>query len=347
MTATARIRSWTLSLSALLVAAPLALAQPAGDSLWVSDDVNVTIYNLAMDGSTLSSFHSGSISGVSLSVDPTDGTLWAAKEGSNRIEHYDQAGTKLEWFSGLTYDINSKTPEGVAVDSADGTLWIVDDATGLIYNTQRDGTLIKSFPVASFDPGATSPQDITFDPLTETFWLTDNTSLQIYNVTREGLLVSTFHASGFSSAATNLQGIGVDMVDGSLWITDRDADEIYNVTRNGVLLTTLASSVFGSSNPTGVAHDRAVAATYASLSADVQDGITGGLLSTKAQKHIQHVFKQVDKQLLKGNTSAAGNIVLGMKDYIVGKIGSGDIDEAYGLELAFSAISLSGSYLSG
>jgi DNA-binding beta-propeller fold protein YncE len=345
---TGMIRNLRLPLLALLIAGPAALAAPtpAADSLWVSDDINLTIYNIAMDATVLSSFHSGSISGLSLSVDPIDGTLWAAKEGSGTIEHYTKAGTKLGVFSCLLYDPLSKRPEGVAVDFDDGTLWIVDDETNRVYNIQRNGTPISSFPTAMYDAAASSPQDLAFDPLTDTLWFTDNHTRRIYNVTRAGVLVSTFHATAFSAAATNLQGIGVDMVDGTLWITDRDADAIFNVTRTGVLLGTIPSAAFGSSNPTGVAHDRAVAATKASLTAEVAAGVASGKISAKANKHFAQVFGQIDKQLAKGNPLAASTMLLGLRDYILGKIGSGDIDAAYGVKLAMSVVSLSSAYKS-
>jgi hypothetical protein len=343
---TQRFMNTLFSLLVLLCASTPLRALAADDSLWVSDDVNVTIYNVALDGTLLSSFHSGSISGLSLSVDPVDGTLWAAKEGSNRIEQYTKAGVKLTTILGQTYDPNSHAPEGVAVDFDDGTLWVVDDFTNLVYNIQRDGTLIRSFPTALYDPAAASPQDITFDPLSGSLWLTDNVTDLIYNVTRDGLLISAFPTSAYSPVATNPQGIGVDMVDGSLWITDRTAQRLFNVTRNGVLLGAIESSVFGSANPTGVSYDRAQVPTLASFKADVAAGIASGKVSAKVKKHFQNLLGQIDKLLAKGKTDAAASMLLGLKDYIVGRIGSGDIDADYGFALAFSAISLSGS-LSG
>jgi DNA-binding beta-propeller fold protein YncE len=335
-----------LALPAALALGPAVLASPtpADDSLWVSDDVNVTIYNVALDGTLKSSFHSGSISGVSLSVDPVDGTIWAAKEGSNKIEHYTTAGVKLGEFSATVYDPLSSAPEGVAVDFRDGTLWIVDDDTHLVYNVQRDGTLITSFPTALFDPGALSPQDIAYDPLTDTLWLTDNGTDRLYNVTRQGMLVSTFPSSAFSAAAINLQGVGVDMVDASLWVTDRAADRIFNVTRNGVLLGWVESTAFGSNDPTGVTFQRGEAATLASVKADVDAGAASGKIGAKAMKHFDQAWKLIDKQLAKGNTRAVGSMLYDLKDFIVGKIGSGEIDESYGLRLAMSAVSASGGY---
>jgi hypothetical protein len=93
-----------------------------------------------------------------------------------------------------------------------------------------------------------------------------------------------------------------------------------------------------------VSYDRAQVPTLASFKADVAAGIAGGKISAKAKKHFQQVFGQIDKQLAKGNTGLVATMLLGLKDYIVGKINSGDIDANYGFALAFSAISLSGSF---
>jgi len=243
----------TLLGCALPVLSLLAPAAAAADetTLWVSDDVNKLIYHVTLEGTELSSFHSGSISEVAMGVGADADTLWAAKEGSNLIMHFSQTGQTLGSFPGTAYDPLATEPEGVAQDVADGTLWVVDDITDLVYHVQTNGALIDSFSTLALDPLAISPQGIATDPTDGTLWLTDNHSHRVYHATRTGALVGSFASSAFDASATNLQGIGVE-ADGSLWLTDRDTHKLYNVTREGALSFTLDAALFGSLDPTGV-----------------------------------------------------------------------------------------------
>jgi len=241
-----------LPLAMLLTAPALALAPPPGTkTLWVSDDVNATIYHVLLDGTVLSSFHSGSISEVALD-DTEPGTLWAAKEGSNLIVHFTKGGQTLSSFAGTVYDPAASAPEAVAVDVADGTLWIADDVTDLLYHVERDGSPLTSFSTALFDPAATSPQGLAIDPTDGTLWVADNITHRVYNLTTRGALISSFPASAFGPATLNLQGIAVDGEDHSLWLTARNTHTIYRVSREGALQSTLDAALFGSLDPTGV-----------------------------------------------------------------------------------------------
>lgn len=220
-------------------------------TLWVSDDVNKLIYHVTLEGATLASWHSGSISEVAIGTGADAGTLWAAKEGSNLIMHFSATGQTLGSFPGTTYDPLAATPEGVAQDFTDGTLWIVDDLTDLVYHVQANGAPIASWSTLGLDPLAISPQGIATDPTDDTLWLTDNHANRVYHATKAGALIGFFPNSAFDGKATNLQGIGVEG-DGSLWVTDRDVHTLYNVTRQGALSYALDASLFGSLNPTGV-----------------------------------------------------------------------------------------------
>jgi len=226
---------------------------PGAKTLWVSDDVNVTIYNVTLDGRVLSSFASGSVSGLAQGIGDDLDTLWAAKEGSDQVVHLDKSGHTLSTLPGSAYDPAAAAPEGVAVDFADGTLWIVDDVTDLVYHTQTDGTLIASFSTALFDAAATSPQAVATDPSDGSLWITDNGTHRVYNLTRLGAPVSSFPASTFGPATLNLQGIAVDDADGTLWLSARNSHTIYNLSRTGTPISTLDAALFGSLDPTGVA----------------------------------------------------------------------------------------------
>ncbi|MCP3918439.1 MAG: PKD domain-containing protein [bacterium] len=248
-------------------------------TIWTSDDVTNTIYHATLDGVILSSFPSGSVSG--LAVDPFDNTIWAANEGTNRIVHFDRLGNQLSFFTGTTFDPATTEPEGVAVDFLDGTLWTVDDTTGLIYNVERTGSLIGSFPTSNYDAASTSPQAIAADPLDGTLWVTDNFADRIYNVTSGGLLISSFLTDTFGGS-TNPQGISVDEINGTLWIADRVTHLVYNTERDGTLISSFDPLSYGSNDPTGVAFDLTVGTTLASDDFEVASGWTAGFAGDDA-----------------------------------------------------------------
>ncbi|HZL99366.1 MAG TPA: hypothetical protein VFD43_03855 [Planctomycetota bacterium] len=319
---------WTLSLVTLLCVNGAVAAQ-GQKTLWVSDDVNTTIYHVTLDGTVLSSFHSGSISELKLGHGDEVDTLWAAKEGSNLIMHFDFAGNTIASFPGTAYDPAASAPEGVAVDFDNGTLWIVDDETDLVYNTHPDGTPISSFSLADVDRGAISPQGIACDPTDGTLWIADNVTHRVYNVTEDGALISSFPASAFGPVTLNLQGICVDQENRSLWLTARNTHKVYNVSRVGALHSTLDTAVFGSLNPTGVAVEQPHFVTYASLLADVTAGLDDGKLTAPAAKKLTKTIKLSEKKFLAGQLQAAAGVLGGFQDQVDGMVLTGLIEQSY------------------
>lgn len=331
---TARHVCRILPLLALLSAGALAQSDK---TLWVSDDINTTIYNLTAEGTLITSFHSGSISELSMGIGSEANTFWTTKEGSNLVIHMDKAGVTLSSFPGTKFDPAATTPEGVAVDFADNTLWIVDDTTERVYNTQKDGTLIASFVTMGFDPNAISCQGIAADP-DGTLWLTDNHSRKVYNITKQGALIASFGASAFDPLATNLQGIGVDDVDRSLWLTDRDTHKLYNVTRAGELKSTIDATAFGSLNPTGVAVEVVALVTFDGLIADIADGLAAGSISSAGAKKLTNTVKVAQKQFNKGHPWAAASVLQGLVTTVNDFLLAGTIDPDFARSLLASAL---------
>jgi len=318
--------------------AVLSASALAGDkTLWVSDDLNTTIYNITAAGTLITSFHSGSISELAMGIGSESNTFWGTKEGSNLVVHMDKAGVILSSFPGTKFDAAATTPEGVAVDFANNTLWIVDDSTERVYNTQKDGTLIASFATTGFDSNAISCQGIAADP-DGTLWLTDNHSWKVYNITKQGALIASFGVAAFDPLATNLQGIGVDDADRSLWLTDRDTHKLYNVTRDGVLKSTIDATAFGSLNPTGVAVELVPTVTFGGLLADIGDGLVAGSLSSAAAKKLTNTVKVAEKQFNKGHPWAAASIMEGFVTTVNDLLASGLIDFDFARSLLASAV---------
>ena len=152
------MRSLFLCFGLCLIPTSSALAQIQGPetSLWCSDDVGRRIYRVSMDGTFVySSFYSGSISG--LAVDPSDGTIWAAKEGSARIMHFDRLGNRLGTIESAVYDPTATGPEGIGVDFFDNTLWIIDDDSARLYNVTKTGSPADFVPLDGRRPEGHQP----------------------------------------------------------------------------------------------------------------------------------------------------------------------------------------------
>lgn len=272
------------ALVAVVLAVGLSLAAPPEEAtalvteeptLWLTDDVTRTTYNVSLTGGLISSFPTPNTAISSIAVDPINRTLWGANEGSasgippGKLVNYDRTGVVIQEI--LASAFGGIGTEGMAVTIAadDSSLWVVDDPaiTGpvpTVYNITRTGVLISSFPTSSFDPASTSPQAIAYDPFGGTLWIADNQAERVYQITQTGTLIRSFptNAGPFVTAAhpfgvRNVQGITVESSD-VLWLTARDTGTIYRVTKDGA--TVLSSFAMSSvdpvaSNPTGVAFD--------------------------------------------------------------------------------------------
>jgi uncharacterized protein YjiK len=281
------------SVLGLLLATVLAgdLNAQAKNSLWISDDVQARVYHVSLDGTLLGSFHSGSISGLSVGFGARDATVWGAKEGSNLIVKYDKQGNQLSTLSCTVFDPQASAPEGVAVDPVDASLWIVDDDTERVYNVERDGTLISSFSLVGLVPAIDSPQDIAVDPSVGTLWLTDNGFDGVIELTRDGQVLSSIHVGSFAPAALNLQGVCVDPTDRTLWLTDRATHTLYKVSQGGVLVGSLDATLFGSADPTGVGFDVPPKPTLPGLLGDIAQGVEDGQIGPGPAERIGQLVK--------------------------------------------------------
>ena len=249
-----------------------AAADPAPPTLWITDDVARLTYNVDLDGGVITSFETPNTAYSSVAVDPIDGTLWGANEGSSsgtppgKLVNYDRTGRVIEEIPAGVFGAVGTEGLALAIAADDDSLWVVDDPASselgepTVYNVSRSGELIFSFPIADVDPIARSPQGIAYDGFTSTLWITDNSTEKIYNVTRNGTLISSFSTDAGPfvtvdqpNGVENVQGIAVESP-GILWITARDTGTIYRVNSSGSeVLQTM--TIAGVDNPTGVAFD--------------------------------------------------------------------------------------------
>jgi hypothetical protein len=156
----------------------------ADDVLWVVDDpvdsaVTPQVFQVALDGTLLSSFPASSFDPASsspqaIAVDP-DGTLWITDNRTERIYHVTQAGALIGSFSVLTYtgvsdpEVRDPNPQGITVDRSNGTLWVSDRATSKIYNVtsgrhgELAGGILFYFDSTTYDASSLNPTGVAYD----------------------------------------------------------------------------------------------------------------------------------------------------------------------------------------
>jgi glucose/arabinose dehydrogenase len=157
-----------------------------GNSLWVVDDprsgsVEVpTVYNVARDGTLLSSFETSVFSRAArspqaIAYDPYTDSLWITDNSADAVFNVSLSGglirsfpTDAGPFVTSTHPGGATNIQGITVESA-GNLWVTDRTNGWLYRVTKTGTRIsQSFPATEFGPAASNPTGIAFDTATPT-----------------------------------------------------------------------------------------------------------------------------------------------------------------------------------
>jgi choice-of-anchor A domain-containing protein len=303
------MRRFSLPLAvALLTAAAMIVpvghasaADETGPSLWITDDVTKMTYNVTLDGVLITWFETPRTAKSSIAVDPWDGTLWGANEGTasgelpGKLVNYTRSGEFIQEIDADLFGALGTEGVALAISPENDTLWVVDDPpidgpAATVYHVARDGELLSWFVVADFDREAGSPQGIAYDEFNSSLWITDNSTDKVYNVTLDGDLLSSFptDAGPFitdedPSGIENPQGVTVESPD-ILWITGRDTGTIYRVTKTGDnVLNSIPIGQFDDSaaNPTGVAFDGIGAIDLGAASEFAVLGLPGAKLQMK------------------------------------------------------------------
>jgi hypothetical protein len=150
-----------------------------GGSLWVVDDPDPsgslvpTVYNVARDGSLLSSFATSSFSTAATSpqaiaYDTYSDSLWITDNAADAVFNVSTTGVLLGSFptDAGPFVTAVTNVQGITVESATH-LWITGRTTGMLYRVTKTGTRIShSFPASVFDPAASNPTGVAFDTST-------------------------------------------------------------------------------------------------------------------------------------------------------------------------------------
>jgi DNA-binding beta-propeller fold protein YncE len=152
-----------------------------------------------------------------ISVNPDDGSCWAAVGGS--VKHLAADGTVLSTLEGLG------APLGVAVDPSDGSCWAVDCTGNSLIHISASGTEILRRPYAT-------PYAVALNQSDGSVWIIDYCNDQEIHVSATGVELSRISATYGATA------LAVNSADGSVWVSGLtcSGSELVHVSATGVRL---------------------------------------------------------------------------------------------------------------
>ena len=169
---------------------------------------------------------------VSVSVDSTDGSCWAATGSS--VMHLAAGATILSQSSGFW------TPGGVAANPSDGSCWVADSQNHQVVHLAADGSEVWRGGTSLLRPAA-----IAVNPVDGSCWVADEYADVILHLDQYG--TESWRGSGFS----NPLSVSVDPGDGSCWAALEGSSQVVHLDADGGEI----KRVSGFSSPLGVAVD--------------------------------------------------------------------------------------------
>lgn len=213
-----------------------ALATAKADTIYVSDNIDNTITMIASNG-TETTFGAGDLNGpTGLAVDPLNGDIYVANNGSGQIAEFTPGGTFL---GDLSSTFNN--PRGLAFDSA-GNLFVANQSSNSVSEVTPGGT-VSTFVGTGLD----FPNGLAFDSAGNLYIANGNGDSTI-TVATPGGMTSTLNVSGHPLNWPN--GVAFDSA-GNLYVVNNHDPSVEKITAG--VGTVFAST--GLSDPKGLAID--------------------------------------------------------------------------------------------
>lgn len=232
---------------------PAAVAVDSSGDIYVVDTSNNTVQKFDASGTYLSQFGSqGSGDGQfdmwvgqawsGIAINPSNGNLYVADGGNNRIEVFSPSGTYLSQFSataGSTGSAQLNTPAGLAFD-ASGNLYAVDTGNNRIVKFDANGTYISDFGSYGNGNGQFGqPSAVAIDPTTGDLYVTDTSNYRVQKFDASGTYLSQFGSQGSSNGQFQYPlGVAVDS-SGNVYVTDQSSNtaDVQKFDSNGTFVT--------------------------------------------------------------------------------------------------------------
>jgi len=163
---------------------------------------------------------------TSVSVDPDDGSCWAAV--GDKVIHFAPDGSVLSETPGFFW------PSAVSVNRADNSCWVAEYGITYYehYSAPRDGLdrvahIGEDGEVLWSGAGFNSPWDLSANPTDGSCWVADTGNDQVVHLGADGS--ELWRGGGFSSPL----GVSVNEADGSCWVADTYNYQVAHLAADG------------------------------------------------------------------------------------------------------------------
>lgn len=185
-----------------------------GGECWAADYYNV--YKIASNGQATPI--QGFSQPLSLSINPTDGSIWVADTDAIRVRKFSAAGQELAVLDQAVFTTNLPNPTSVSVDPRDGSCWVATGDT--IYKFSSDAKQLAKFE--SF-----SEPSVAVNPANGECWIADSNKLRVLKFSADGKQLSETQTSGKPNF------LSVNPADGGCWVLDTDNHKALKFSADG------------------------------------------------------------------------------------------------------------------
>jgi DNA-binding beta-propeller fold protein YncE len=259
--------------------APGALAIAQGGDVYAMDTGGNRVERFGPDGAFVSEFGvSGAGDGEfafngsssQMAVDPSDGSVYVADSGNNRIQKFDATGAYVTQFGVAgSADGELSGPLGVAVDPVSKDVYVADSNNNRIERFSSAGAYISQFGTAGAGDGELSfPTRVAVDS-TGRVYVLDAGNVRVQRFDATGAFDSV---TGVGTIANSPSEIAVDPSNDHLFVVQYTADfteqELFELDDTGALVATHAVGMGSSVSINGLAVAAGAATAYLSDSAN-------------------------------------------------------------------------------
>ena len=203
-----------------------AYAQYNGEC-WAADYYNV----IKIDANGATTPIPGFSEPLSLSIDPTDGSVWVADTAMVRVRKLSASGQDILALDGTsTPPAFATNPRSVAVDPADSSCWV-----GTLYSVLKFSSAGKQ--LAKIE-GFNEPI-VAVNPLNSECWVADSSNARLVRLSAAGQQLAEKKIPG----VTQPKSISINPKDGTFWVMDAFTRKVVKLSSDGqILVETIALS---------------------------------------------------------------------------------------------------------
>ncbi len=189
----------------------------------------------------------------------SEGHVWVADLGGNRVEKFSSTGAFLASYS----PDSMLEPAGVAFSTTNGSIYVTNRGRNRVDQLSTSGSLIRSFGGEGSGLGKLShPNQVTVDSHGEV-WVADTSNKRIDQFASSGTYLGS--AWGGEGTAALQAPVGVTECGGTLFVSDESANDVELLAASGVYIGKFGTAGSGNSQfskPQQVACDPAGSDVY-------------------------------------------------------------------------------------